>query len=170
MFTVIIVVCLLKRMCMQSFVLIGCCVSKLHGQLCPYRNVLPEAIFYKNYIVYKHVTFLFHGCYGYLTVRKVSILNSIRLLRYVSRNWRRRRRTTTTTKWRTFILLTTFPLSDFGHFLRTPIFWCLLPRKRRFSECMGAMLANHHDPYIQRGYRPFVIQPNDHMACICMLG
>ena len=22
---------------------------------------------------------------------------------------------------------------------------------------MGAMLANHHDPYIQRGYRPFVI-------------
>ena len=34
---------------------------------------------------------------------------------------------------------------------------CLLPRKRKFSECMGAMLANHHDPYIQRGYRPFVI-------------
>ena len=23
---------------------------------------------------------------------------------------------------------------------------------------MGAMLANHHDPYIQRGYRPFVIK------------
>ena len=31
MFTVIIVVCLLKRMCMPSFVLIGCCVSKLHA-------------------------------------------------------------------------------------------------------------------------------------------
>ena len=43
--TVIIVVCLLKRMCMQSFVLIGCCVSKLHGHLCPYRNVLPEAVY-----------------------------------------------------------------------------------------------------------------------------
>ena len=28
---------------------------------------------------------------------------------------------------------------------------CLLPRKREFSECMGAMLANHHD------HRPFVI-------------
>ena len=28
----------------------------------------------------------------------------------------------------------------------------------RFFECMGAMLANLHDPYIQRGYRPFVIE------------
>ena len=73
MFTVIIVMCLLKRMCMQSFVLIGCCVSKLHGHICPYRNVLPEAVYR---IVYKHVTFLFHGLYGYLTVRKVSFLNS----------------------------------------------------------------------------------------------
>ena len=45
MFTVMIMVCLLKRMCMPSFVLIGCCVSELHGQLCPYRNVLPEAVY-----------------------------------------------------------------------------------------------------------------------------
>ena len=45
MFTVIIVVCLLKRMCMPSFILIGCCVSELHGHLCPYRNVLPEAVY-----------------------------------------------------------------------------------------------------------------------------
>ena len=45
MFTVIIVVCLLKRICMPSFVLIGCCVSELHGHLCPYRNVLPEAVY-----------------------------------------------------------------------------------------------------------------------------
>ena len=44
MFTVIIVVCLLKRMCMPSFVLIGCCVSELHGHLCPYRNE-PEAVY-----------------------------------------------------------------------------------------------------------------------------
>ena len=35
MFTVIIVVCLLKHMCMPSFIL-----SKSHGHLCPYRNVL----------------------------------------------------------------------------------------------------------------------------------
>ena len=45
MFTVIIVVCLLKRLCIPSFVLIGCCVSELHGHLCPYRNVLPEAVY-----------------------------------------------------------------------------------------------------------------------------
>ena len=34
-----IVVCSLKSMCIPSFVLIGCCVSELHGHLCPYRNV-----------------------------------------------------------------------------------------------------------------------------------
>ena len=42
--SVIIVVCSLKSMCMPSFVLIGCCVSELHGHLCPYRNVWPEAV------------------------------------------------------------------------------------------------------------------------------
>ena len=45
MFTVIIVVCSLKSMCIPSFVLIGCCVSELHGHLCPYRNVWPEAVY-----------------------------------------------------------------------------------------------------------------------------
>ena len=57
MFTVIIVVCSLKSMCISSFVLIGCCVSELHGHLCPYCNVWPEAVllFYKNYIVYQIV-------------------------------------------------------------------------------------------------------------------
>ena len=39
MFTVIIVVCSPKNM---SYVLIGCCVSELHG---PYRNVWPEAVY-----------------------------------------------------------------------------------------------------------------------------
>ena len=39
MFTVIIVVCSLKRMCIPSFVLIGYYV---YG---PYRNVWPEAIY-----------------------------------------------------------------------------------------------------------------------------
>ena len=34
---------------------------------------------------------------------------------------------------------------------------CLLPRKRGFCKCMGAMLVNHNDPYIQRGYCPFVV-------------
>ena len=32
-----------------------------------------------------------------------------------------------------------------------------MPRKHRFSECMGAMLANPYHPYIQRGDSPFVI-------------
>ena len=39
-------VCSQKIMCIQSFILIGCCVSELHGHLCPYRNVLPEAVYY----------------------------------------------------------------------------------------------------------------------------
>ena len=43
-YIVVIVVCSLKSMCIQSFILIGCCVSELHGHLCPYRNVLPEAV------------------------------------------------------------------------------------------------------------------------------
>ena len=45
MFTVMIVVRLLKSMCILSFVLIGCCMSELHGHLCPYSNVLPEAVY-----------------------------------------------------------------------------------------------------------------------------
>ena len=45
MFTVIIVMCSLKSMCLPSFVVIGCCVSELHGHLCPYHNVWPEAVY-----------------------------------------------------------------------------------------------------------------------------
>ena len=44
MFTVIIVVCSLKSMCVPSFIIIGCCLSELHGHLCPYHNVWPEAV------------------------------------------------------------------------------------------------------------------------------
>ena len=40
----IIVVYSLKSMCIPSFVSIGCCVSELHGHLCPYRNVWPKAV------------------------------------------------------------------------------------------------------------------------------
>ena len=36
---------------MPSFVCIGCCVSELHGHLCPHGLQL----FYKNYIVYQIV-------------------------------------------------------------------------------------------------------------------
>ena len=41
----IIMVCLLKTMCIPSFILIGCCVSELHDNLCPYCNVWPEAVY-----------------------------------------------------------------------------------------------------------------------------
>ena len=45
MFTVIIVVCSLKSMCVPSFIVIAYCVSELHGHICPYCNVLPEAVY-----------------------------------------------------------------------------------------------------------------------------
>ena len=41
----LLVVCSLRSICIPSFVLIGCCVSELHAHLCPYRNVLPEAVY-----------------------------------------------------------------------------------------------------------------------------
>ena len=44
-FIVIIMVCSLKSMCIPSFVLIGCCVSELHGHIYPFHNVLPEAVY-----------------------------------------------------------------------------------------------------------------------------
>ena len=40
MFTVIIVVCSLKSMCIPSFVLIGCCVSELHGHIHVYAPIV----------------------------------------------------------------------------------------------------------------------------------
>ena len=64
---------------MHVYTLIGYFVSELHAHLCPYRSVWPEA-------VHRNVTFLFHGRYGYVSVRKVSFLNSVWLLRYASRN------------------------------------------------------------------------------------
>ena len=45
MFAVIIMVCLLKTMCIPTLILIGCFVSELHDNLCPYRNVWPEAAY-----------------------------------------------------------------------------------------------------------------------------
>ena len=34
-----------KYVCTYSFILIGHCVSQLHGHICPYRNVCPEAVY-----------------------------------------------------------------------------------------------------------------------------
>ena len=86
MFTVIIVVCLLKRTCMPSFVLIGCCVSKLHGHLCPYRNVWPEAVcccFTRTTLFIKILVCLYYSVHGFLSVHKVSSLNSVQFLRCI---------------------------------------------------------------------------------------
>ena len=66
MFTVIIVVCVVRSIGIPSFVLIGCCVSELHGHLCPYHNVLPEACFILQEL---HYIFLFCGRYGYLSAK-----------------------------------------------------------------------------------------------------
>ena len=41
----LVVVSSLKSMCVPSFILIGCCVSELHGHICVYRNVWPEGCF-----------------------------------------------------------------------------------------------------------------------------
>ena len=91
--TLFTVVCSLKSMCIQSFILIGCCVSELHGPLCPYRHVWPEAVyccFTRTTLFTKHLTWRCAGRHGVLSVCKVSFLNSVRFLRYVSWNWRRR--------------------------------------------------------------------------------
>ena len=45
LYTVNIVVCALKSMCVPCFILIGYCVSELHSHICPYCNVWPEAVY-----------------------------------------------------------------------------------------------------------------------------
>ena len=52
MFTMIILVCSMKSMCIPGFVLICCCLSE---SLCPHHNVWPEAVYGCNYIVYQIV-------------------------------------------------------------------------------------------------------------------
>ena len=93
MFTVIVVVCLLKRMCMQSFVLIGCRVSKLHGHLCPYRNVWPEAVyccFTRTTLFTKFLVCLYYSVHGFLSfhsfVPQFSPVFEIRELKLKSNN------------------------------------------------------------------------------------
>ena len=48
---------LLKSMCIPSFILIGCCVSELHGHIYPYRNVWPEAVIVVVYCCFTRITF-----------------------------------------------------------------------------------------------------------------
>ena len=60
-YTVIIVVCLVKSMCIPSF---DYCVSYLHGHICPYHNVWPEAVFYMIYIAYYNVYRYYCGVFS----------------------------------------------------------------------------------------------------------
>ena len=54
-------------MCVRSFILIGYCVSELHGHICPYRNVWPEAVYYTRSTMFTeclHVCVIrVRGCY-----------------------------------------------------------------------------------------------------------
>ena len=50
MFTIFILVCSLKSMCIPSFGLTGRCISELHAHLCPHRSVGPEVSLQELYI------------------------------------------------------------------------------------------------------------------------
>ena len=67
-------------MCMPSLVLIGSCVSELRGHLCPYRNVWPEAVYccFTRTTLFTILVCLCTSVHGFLLIRKVSSLNSVR--------------------------------------------------------------------------------------------
>ena len=84
MFTVIIVVCSLKSMCVPSFILIGCCVNELHGHLCAHCNVWPEAVyccFTRTTLFIKLFTCLYEKL---LSHHQVLLLYTIWFLRYLN--------------------------------------------------------------------------------------
>ena len=63
-------------MCIPSFVLIGCCVSELHGHSCPYCNVWPEAVYcFIITILYTELfTCLYDQSLRLLSLHQVSLL------------------------------------------------------------------------------------------------
>ena len=72
---VIIVVCSLKSMCVPSFIVIGYCVSELHGHTCPYCNVLFIVVLQELHCLpnYLHICMIkVIGCY-HLTKFRCSI-------------------------------------------------------------------------------------------------
>ena len=79
MFTVIIVVCSLKSMCVPSFIVIGYCVSELHGRYC---NILPEAVYCcytRTTLFTKKFTCLYEsGCYH---ITKVCYSTSVKIIK-----------------------------------------------------------------------------------------
>ena len=82
MFTVIIVVCSLKSMCVPSFIVIGYCVSELHGCYC---NVLPEAVyccFTRTTLFTKFFTCLYDQSLRLLSYHQAFLLYTLWFQRY----------------------------------------------------------------------------------------
>ena len=73
-------------MCIQSFILIGCCVSELHGPLCPYHNVLPEAVycyFTRTALFTKLFTCLYYQSLKLLSHHQVLLLYTLFYKNYI---------------------------------------------------------------------------------------
>ena len=82
MFTVIIVVCSLKSMCVPSFIVIGYCVSELHGRYC---NILPEAVYCcytRTTLFTKFFTCLYDQNLRLLSYHQALLLYTLWFLRY----------------------------------------------------------------------------------------
>ena len=85
MFTVIIVVCSLKCMCVPSFIIIGYCVSELHGHICRFCNVLPEVVyccFTRTTLFTKLFTSLYDQSLRLLSHHQALLLYTLWFLRY----------------------------------------------------------------------------------------
>ena len=82
MFTVIIVVCSLKSMCVPNFIVIGYCVSGLHGHYC---NILPEAVYCcytRTTLFTKYFTCLYDQSLRLLSYHQALLLYTLCFLRY----------------------------------------------------------------------------------------
>ena len=78
-FSMIIVVCSLKSMCIPCFVAI---MSELHGHPCSYRNVWPEAVYCRFTRVFTELfTYLYDQSSRLLSLHQVSLLYSFCFLR-----------------------------------------------------------------------------------------
>ena len=85
MFTVIIVVCSLKCMCVPNFIVIGYCVTELHG-MAIYCNVLPEDVyccFTRITLFTKLFTCLYDQSLRLLSHHQALLLYILWFLRYI---------------------------------------------------------------------------------------
>ena len=71
-------------MCVPSFIVIGYCVSELHGHICRYCNVLPEDVyccFTRTTLFTKLFTCFYDQSYKLLSCHQVSLLYTFWFLR-----------------------------------------------------------------------------------------